>query len=163
MQTSEKRASSEIANERKTAGKDKGKACKHLFKYTPIHPLPKKKNSFLCQNVKSPKGTVYEGFTCSACLLDSARAKPNDWRTCWSKLLQLTNHRVYQELLYRNEELKTILTSSTTSFLPSPHTVFAQLFSIRFSHSGSLDTMSTDLPKRLCAGVTPLFSQMWRS
>ena len=38
----EKRASSEIANQRKTAGKDKRKDCKHLLKYTSIHPLPKK-------------------------------------------------------------------------------------------------------------------------
>ena len=48
-------------------------------------------------------------------------------------LSQLTNHSwVYQEVDYRNEILKTMLTGSSTPCLLSPHEVFSQLFSIRF-------------------------------
>ena len=46
--------------------------------------------------------------------------------------VKLTNHRVYQELVYRNEVLKTMLASSNYSSLPSSPEVFAQLLSMRF-------------------------------
>ena len=49
------------------------------------------------------------------------------------KLSKLTNYRVYQELIYRNV-LKTMLTGSTYTSLPSSPAVFAQLFSMRFPH-----------------------------
>ena len=44
----------------------------------------------------------------------------------------MTNHRVYQELAYRNEVSKTKFRGSITSSLPSPHAVLAQIFSIHF-------------------------------
>ena len=40
---------------------------------------------------------------------------------------------VYQELVYQNEPLKTMLTGSNTLSLPSPHAVFAQLSRSAFS------------------------------
>ena len=54
----------------------------------------------------------------------------------WHKLSKLTNHRMYQELVYRNDVLKTILTGSNYPSLqshpPPPHpAVFVQLLSMR--------------------------------
>ena len=63
--------------------------------------------------------------------------KLNDWRKCWSKLSQFIDQSQgtpCQELVYRNEVLKTMLTSSTTLSLPSPCTVLKQLFVIRFPY-----------------------------
>ena len=50
-------------------------------------PHPVLKNHFPFQNVKCQKwkAAVLEGFRLT-CLLDSAHAKPNDWRNCWNKL-----------------------------------------------------------------------------
>ena len=59
--------------------------------------------------------------------------KPSNW--CgWHKLLKLTNHRVYQEVVYQNEVLKTLMTGSTFLSLLSFPVVFMHLFSVRFSH-----------------------------
>ena len=52
----------------------------------------------------------------------------------WSKPSKLTNYRVYQELVYRNDVLKIMLTGSTYPSLPSSPAVFAQLFSMRFHY-----------------------------
>ena len=64
-----RQASSGKANERKTAKKEKWRACKHLFKY-PIHllprPLPEK--PFIVS-----KSAVSEGFTRSSCFSLSLR------------------------------------------------------------------------------------------
>ena len=49
-------------------------------------------------------------------------------------MLHLTNHRVYQELVYGNEVLKTMVTGTLTLSLPDPHAVFTQFFSILFPH-----------------------------
>ena len=57
---------------------------------------------------------------------DSARAK----REVIGVSVELTNHRVYQELAYRNELLKTMFTGSTSPSVPSPHAVFTHLFSM---------------------------------
>lgn len=65
-------------------------------------------------------------------------AKPNDWHMCWRKLSQLTNHGAYQELVYFNEVLKTMLAGSTTPFLPSFLTVL-------YNGYLSLSTFSTIL------------------
>ena len=46
----------------------------------------------------------------------------------------MTNHRVYQELVYWNDVLKAMLTGSTYLSLPSSPMVFAQLFSMHFPH-----------------------------
>ena len=67
-------------------------------------------------------------------ILCTCEAKTNGWHKFWSKLSQLTNHGVDWELVYRNEVLKTTLTGPTTLCLPSPHSFFAQLFSICSSH-----------------------------
>ena len=60
---------------------------------------------------------------------------------------------------------KKMLTGSTTPFLPNPHTVFAQHFSISFPHYLAVwkrlrGTVYTDLPKRLCARVPPLLGSL---
>ena len=49
-------------------------------------------------------------------------------------MLHLTNRRVYQELVYGNEILKTMVTSTLTLSLPDLHGVFTQFFSILFPH-----------------------------
>lgn len=62
-------------------------------------------------------------------------AREKKWLTkCWSKLSLLTNHTVYEKLVYRNEVLKAMLKDSTTPSLPNPLAVFTQIFSIRFPH-----------------------------
>ena len=62
-------------------------------------------------------------------------ARETKWLTkCWSKLSLLTNHTVYEKLVYRNEVLKAMLKDSTTPSLPNPLAVFTQIFSIRFPH-----------------------------
>ena len=118
-------------------GREKGRASKHLFKY--LNPLPSKPTScdhFSCQNVKCQnvkrcseggfhKLKIFVRLRVWSQMID-VQCK------CLSKLSQLTNHRVYQELVYQNEVLKAILTGPNTLSLPSPHVVFAQLFSIRF-------------------------------
>ena len=83
-------------------------------------PPPHPEKLFLVSKCQNVKRCIVGGFQCSTCLLNSVRAKPNDLRKCWSKLSQLTNHRVYQELVYRNEVLKTVLTGSTTPLLQLP-------------------------------------------
>ena len=91
-----KRARSVIGKEWKTEGREKWRACKHLFK-CPTRPLAE--NPFLskCQMSKRQKvrrcSMVSHG---SICLLQYARAKPSDWRKCWSKL---SKHTLYQERL----------------------------------------------------------------
>ena len=60
----------------------------------------------------------YQGFTPSPCMFVTARTKQNDCCKCCRKLSKLTNHRVHQDLVYRNEVLlQTMLTGST---YPSP-------------------------------------------
>ena len=49
---------------------------------------------------------------------------------CWSKLSLLTNHRVYEELVYRNEVLKAMFTGSIFPSLPHPLAVFSRKFSL---------------------------------
>ena len=62
-------------------------------------------------------------------------ARETKWLTkCWSKLSLLTNHTVYEKLVYRNEVLKAMLKDSTTPSLPNLLAVFTQIFSIRFPH-----------------------------
>jgi len=90
--------------------------------YYPAHFL---KNCFLCH--------IHRRHILEM-LVTLCWAKPNDWRMCWRKLSQLTNHRAYQELVYLNEVLKTMLAGSTTPFLPSFHTVFVQSFFTYFLH-----------------------------
>ena len=91
-----KRARSVIGKEWKTEGREKWRACKHLFK-CPTRPLAE--NPFLskCQMSKRQKvrrcSMVSHG---SICLLQYARAKPSDWRKRWSKL---SKHTLYQERL----------------------------------------------------------------
>ena len=46
--------------------------------------------------------------------------------------VELTSHRVYQELVYRNEVLKTMLARSNYPSLSSSPAVFAQLLSMHF-------------------------------
>ena len=54
----------------------------------------------------------------------------------------MTNRSVYQELVYRNEVLKTMPSGSTSRSLPSPHSGLAQLFWIRFPYClGALDRL----------------------
>ena len=45
---------------------------------------------------------------------------------------RINSHRVYQELVYRNEVLKTMFARSNYPSLPSSPAVFAQLLSMRF-------------------------------
>ena len=73
-----RRASSEMANERKTARREEGKSCKHIYRYLSSAQYPARflKNRFTYQNVK---GAVLEGFTCSTCLLDTARTTRSHW------------------------------------------------------------------------------------
>ena len=42
-------------------------------------------------------------LTRSPCFGSAACVKPSDWCECWCKLSKLTNHGVYQELVYQNE------------------------------------------------------------
>ena len=71
--------------------------------------------------------------TPSLCFFLSLHVKSSSW--CgWHKLLKLTNHRVYQELVYQNEVLKTLMTGSTFPSLPSFPVVFMHLFSVHFSN-----------------------------
>ena len=103
---------------------------------TSIHALPVQfLKTISCVNdmlsVPISKGAVSEGLTvmlfrCTGSL-DSVHAKSNVWHKCWSILSQLTNHRVYQELVYQNEVMKAMLTGSTTPSFSSLHMVFAQL------------------------------------
>lgn len=72
-----KRARSEIANERKMPGREKGRASKHLFKNTDPPTTWRNISRVKMSNVKTSKGALMEVFTCSTCLLDSAGAKPN--------------------------------------------------------------------------------------
>ena len=89
-----KRASSQIANGRKTAGIEKGRAWKHFFKYVKYQPTFWKTVSRVkMSNFKTSEGEVQEGTGFH--MLDTfVPAKPNDWGTCWSELSQLTNHRI---------------------------------------------------------------------
>ena len=50
------------------------------------------------------------------------------------EMSQLTNHKIYLELVNWNEVLKTMLTGPTNLSLPSPHVVFLQLFLIHFPY-----------------------------
>ena len=50
----------------------------------------------------------------SPCLFNSSHAKPNDRR----KLSKLTNHRVYKQLVYQKEVLKTMFTGSLVRLSP---------------------------------------------
>ena len=67
-----------MANERKTARREKGKSCKHIYRYLSSAQYPARflKNRFTYQNVK---GAVLEGFTCSTCFLDTARTTRSHW------------------------------------------------------------------------------------
>ena len=89
-----KPASSQIANGRKTAGIEKGRAWKHFFKYVKYQPTFWKTVSRVkMSNFKTSEGEVQEGTGFH--MLDTfVHAKPNDWGTCWSELSQLTNHRI---------------------------------------------------------------------
>ena len=49
-------------------------------------------------------------------------------------MLHLTNQRVYQELVYGIEVLKTMATDALILSLPSPHAVFMQFFLILFPY-----------------------------
>ena len=77
-------------------------ACKHLFKCpNPPSTLPTSSKTITrvkMSTVKTSKGALWEGFTLSTCLLDSMHTKLNDWRKCWSKLSQLTNHRAHHAI-----------------------------------------------------------------
>ena len=85
-----KRASWEKNSERKTLGREKGRASKHLLNY--LGP-PTSTKTVSC--VQIAKSLVKEGFTGSPCFFGFACAKANDWRKCWRKLSKLTNHSVY--------------------------------------------------------------------
>ena len=75
----------------------------------------------------------------------------------WRKLSKLTNHRAYQELVYRNDVLKKMLTGSITRLSQAPPAVFAQLFSMRFLHFlGALNSIRLRL-KKTCYAYSPSF------
>ena len=75
--------------------REKGRTCKHLFKY--LSPNHFQKNRLSCQNRNC-----------------------QNLRVGGVKLSKLINHRVYQKLVYRNEILKTMLTGPTSPSPPSP-------------------------------------------
>ena len=68
------------------------------------------------------------GFLC----LCVCKAKRKSLLTGLTSTVELTSHRVYQELVYRNEVLKTMLARSNYPSLSSSPAVFAQLLSMRF-------------------------------
>ena len=65
-----KQASSEIANERKTPGSGKGRACKHRFKNIDPPTSWRNVSRIKMSNVKTSKGVLLEVFTC--------------WTFCWT-------------------------------------------------------------------------------
>ena len=80
------------------------------------------------------KCAVKEGFTRSLfflCLCECETTRTS-LLTGLTSTVELTNHRVYQELVYRKEVLKTMLARSNYPSLPSSPAVFAQLLSMRF-------------------------------
>ena len=63
-----------------------GGVSKHLFSIRSLREKPFVVSK--CQMSKRRKiRYIVGGFHCSICLLESARAYPNDWRKCWSKLI----------------------------------------------------------------------------
>ena len=91
---------------------------------------------------------------------------------------RINSHRVYQELVYRNEVLKTMLARSNYPSLPNSPAVFAQLLSMRFpdlSWNGlrqkEKSALFIPLPppiltRRCCVGVKATFrkqqtTQLW--
>ena len=101
------------------AGREMGIACKHHFKYlSPPSFLPTSRKPFLpskCQNVWH----IRASHACRIWLYMS-EARWLTFLKCWHKLSKLANHRVYQELVYRNEVLQTMLTGSSSPSLPRP-------------------------------------------
>ena len=85
-------------------------------------------------NVKMSKCAVKEGFTHSLFFLCLCvcETKRKSLLTGLTSTVELTNHRVYQELVYRKEVLRTMLARSNYPPLPSSPAVFAQLLSMRF-------------------------------
>ena len=81
-----------------------------------------------CQNVPCRRVSHARSFF----FVYVCEAKQKSLLTSLTSTVKLTNHRVYQELVYRNEVLKTMLAGSTYPFLPSSPADFAQLLSIRF-------------------------------
>ena len=79
-----------------------------------IPPTCKRKTS---SHVKMLKCAV-QGFH-NNCF---SHLKLNAW--CWCKYSKLTNHRVYQKLVYWNEVFKTMLTGSPTFLISQNPTVF---------------------------------------
>ena len=98
--------------ERKMTDKRRRRDC-NIFLNTSVRPKPHPLSGkpFLasqcqmstCPNVRC-RGGGRGGFTRSPCLFNFARAKPSDRNKCWRKLSKLTNHRVYQEMAYRNKK-----------------------------------------------------------
>ena len=76
-------------------------------------------------------------------------ARETKWLTkCWGKLSLLTNHTVYEELLYRNEVLKAMLKGSTTPSLPNP-----SRFSRKFSRSAFLTILEPGKGYKWCCSL----------
>ena len=76
----------------------------------------------------------------------------------WRKLSKLTNHRVYQELLYWNDILKTMLTGSTYPSLPSSPRGFPAAFLDALSPlSWSLEQSIRLRLKKTCHAYSPSF------
>ena len=116
------------------------------------------------------------GFLC----LCVCKAKRKSLLTGLTSTVELTSHRVYQELVYRNEVLKTMLARSNYPSLPNSPAVFAQLLSMRFpdlSWNGlrqkEKSALFIPLPppiltRRCCVGVKATFrkqqtTQLWMS
>ena len=98
MQKSEKKqARGEIAKRQKIMGREEGRLGERACKPHPPITLPTSWKTVSRVNMSK----AGEGFICLTCLLDSIHPWPNDWRKSQSKLSQMTNHRVYQESVYR--------------------------------------------------------------
>ena len=89
-----KRASSQIANERKTAGIEKGRAWKHFFKYVKYPPTFWKTVSRVKMSKRQKVQCRRVSHARHVCDTLCSRSQMIDWGTCWSELSQLTNHRI---------------------------------------------------------------------
>ena len=116
-------------------GREQGRACKHLFKYMypnpPFTPLTSWKSVsrvkisiVKCQKVRCRR-------VCLLCY--SVPVKPNDYHKCWRMLSQLTNHRVYQELVHysTSPQLAHAIFAQRSSFSRSQEQVIIMLLPLR--------------------------------
>ena len=143
-------ASSEIENEQKTAGREKERVVS-IFSNTSIgqlpNPIPVTISRLKMSNVKTSKSCSEGGYHMLKMFVRlRVRSQMIDVQCkCFSKLSQLTNHRVYQELVYQNEVFKQCLQPYRLQYSVSPQpphgfcaTFLDLLFSLLFSLSWSL-------------------------